>query len=102
MKNALKYLKTLGIFMAYLLISNFFISLLYLYTNLSKNACNIITFISTLLLFVILGFKYGHQSNNKGYKSGLKIGSILVLTLFIISLFSIRLYFLIKAFFFYL
>ena len=87
MKNTLKYLKTFGIFMSYLLISNFFISLLYLYTNLSKNTCNIITFIFVLLIFIIIGFKYGHQSNNKGYKSGLKIGSILVLTLFIISLF---------------
>lgn len=87
MKNTLKYLKTFGIFMSYLLISNFFISLLYLYTNLSKNTCNIITFIFVLLIFIIIGFKYGHQSNNKGYKNGLKIGSILVLTLFIISLF---------------
>ena len=84
MKNTLKYLKTFGIFMSYLLISNFFISLLYLYTNLSKNTCNIITFIFVLLIFIIIGFKYGHQSNNKGYINGLKF-SLIIIGIFLLS-----------------
>ncbi len=80
------YFKYILLFIGYLIILSFLSSILYLYTNMSYNINCLILFIFTSIAFFIINFFNGKKTLSKGYLAGLKLGGLLVIVFFIISL----------------
>lgn len=80
------YFKYILLFIGYLIILSFLSSILYLYTNMSYNINCLILFIFTSITFFIINFFNGKKTLSKGYLAGLKLGGLLVIVFFIISL----------------
>ncbi len=78
-------LKQIGFYLIFLILLTFFCSLLNL-IGLNSTITNLILFIFNASMFLILGYKRGIKSANKGYYAGLKMGLILLLILVIINL----------------
>ena len=74
------------IFTGIVILFNLLISLLYLLTNISYNVISSIILIFNLIAFIILGFMIAKNSKSKGIIIGLRVGSIIVVTLLILSL----------------
>lgn len=85
MKKVLYYLKKVGIFIGILILFSAITSLLNL-LGLSKNISSVITFIFQLLLFLVLGFIHGKKTNKKGFLQGIKVASILILLMWLLSI----------------
>ena len=80
------YLKSILLFLGYLIILSFLSAIFYLYTGMSYNINCLILFIFTSIGFALLNFFNGKKATNKGYLAGLKLGGSLLLAFFIISL----------------
>lgn len=80
------YLKSILLFLGYLIVLSFLSSILYLYTAMAYNINCLILFIFTSIGFAVLNFFNGKKAANKGYLAGLKLGGSLLLAFFIISL----------------
>lgn len=85
MKSILKKIKTYLIFLIVILIIVMILSLLNSF-GVSKSITNILSIISTILLFLIIGYTSGKKCEKKGYIEGIKKGTLLVLILIIIGL----------------
>ena len=90
MKKLIDYLKLLGIFILYLVVSSFLLTLLYYFSNLSYKTISTIILFLVLIIFFILGYINGKSSKNKGYLAGLKIGTIFTIFLLLLNLLFIR------------
>ena len=77
--------KQLGFYLIFLILLTFICSLLNL-IGLNYTITNLILLIFNVSAFLLLGFKNGIKSNIKGYFAGLKIGSLMLLILFLINL----------------
>jgi len=75
-------------FLLYLVILNILVTLIYTYTNISYDTNCTLLFIGTLIGIFILSFNHGKKVPNKGLLNGMKLGIIIVLIFFIISIFS--------------
>ena len=53
---------------------------------MSFNTTSILFIIFMMILFLIIGYKYGKKADKKGYIEGLKIGFSLILVLLFINL----------------
>ena len=84
MKNLLKYL---GFYFIFLLLLVFITSLLNL-VGVNSTITNLMIFIFNILAFFIFGLKNGKLASSKGYLAGLKVGSLFLCILIIISLFT--------------
>ncbi len=86
MEKLLNYMKTLGYFIVSLLILSLVLSLINLITPISSGALTILSTISLMVIYFIIGFKRGKVTSSKGWWCGIKNGLILCLTLLLISL----------------
>ncbi len=77
--------KQLGFYLLFLLLLTFICSLLNL-IGLNSTITNLLLFLFNAGAFLFLGFKNGIKNNIKGYFSGLKIGALMLLILFLINL----------------
>ncbi len=98
LKNLLKYL---GFYFIFLLLLIFITSLLNL-IGVNSSITNLMIFIFNILAFFIFGFKNGKKACNKGYLEGLKLGSLFLLLLIIISLFTSKNIFNLTTFIYYI
>ena len=73
------------IFLGILLITNILFSLLNL-IGLSNTITNVLIMIEMIILFIVMGYFKGKNSYQKGYFQGFKIGILLLLILFVLSL----------------
>lgn len=94
-------LKKLGIYIILLVLIVFICSLLNL-IGVNSTITNLILFLFNIVLFIVYGFKNGIKSKEKGYLSGLKIGLIMILILFIVNLIVARIIFSLPLFVYYL
>lgn len=85
MKLVLKYLKKIGLFVSIIMIFCLFLSLLNL-IGLSKNVTSTILFIFQIILFSIFGYIHGKKTEKKGFLEGLKVSTILIITMFLLSI----------------
>ncbi len=89
----MKYIKEYGIlllkFLGFLIGGSLFVSVLY-YFLMPTKVVKVISIIYMLLLFLLFGFKAGKQTEAKGFLAGLKIGSLFLFLLFLLSLFLNR------------
>lgn len=63
-------------------------SIFYLYTNMSYNVNCLILFIWSAIGLFVINFLNGKKTKQKGYLEGLKLGGLVILLFFIISLFT--------------
>ena len=82
------YFKSIAIFISYLILLSFLSSVFYLYTGMSYNVNCFILFILTSIGFAILNFFNGKRALSKGYLVGLKLGGVILICFFLLSLFS--------------
>ena len=75
----------IGIYLLLIILTSF-LNILFLPANLARY----FIFITNIVLLFIISFKNGKKKDNKGYKTGLKIGIIAVLIFNIINLLFIR------------
>lgn len=74
-----KILKSLGITFFVILITAFFLTLLYYFNIISSNIYNIFTLIIPIISLLIGSMFLGKKSDKKGWLEGLKLGSITIL-----------------------
>ena len=86
MKKVNLVLHNYGFFLASLFIYLIVISLFGFLDLFSYKVCSVISYIYIILLFFVCGIKIGNKSENKGYLSGLIIGSTNVLLMFILGI----------------
>ena len=82
------YFKSIFILLLYLLLGSILSSIFYLYTNMSYNVNCLILFIWSAIGLFVINFLNGKRTNQKGYLEGLKLGGLVILLFFIISLFT--------------
>ena len=82
------YFKSIFFLLLYLLLGSILSSIFYLYTNMSYNVNCIILFIWSAIGLFVINFLNGKRTNQKGYLEGLKLGGLVILLFFIISLFT--------------
>lgn len=85
----MKFIKTVGYYILFLILIIFICSLLNL-IGINSTITNLFLFIFNVVLFLIYGFKFGIKSKEKGLIAGLKISLVLLLILIIINLILIR------------
>lgn len=86
MKNKKTYLTYIGIFIIYCILIAFILTILnYFHITYSKGS-NIISLTSMIIIFSIIGFKFGKKATKKGYLEGLKIGSSLIILFIVINI----------------
>ncbi len=93
--------KQLGFYLLFLVLLSFLCSLLNL-MGLNSTITNLLLFIFNVASFLVLGFKNGIKSKEKGYLAGLKIGLCLLLILFLINLLVAQKVFTISLLIYYL
>lgn len=101
MKYVKYYGMTLLTFLGFLLGGCVIISLLY-YLLLPTKIVNIFSFLYTILLFFIFGYKGGRKTENRGFLEGLKIGLLLFAVLFLFNIILFQTKFHIIRIFYYL
>ena len=83
-------MKNLGISLLYffsiIVLGCMFITLFNYFNILSSNIISILKFLIPLIGILVSGFVMGKNSSKKGYIEGLKLGSIIVIVLIVISL----------------
>ena len=82
------YFKSILFLLLYLLLGSILSSIFYLYTNMSYNVNCLILFIWSAIGLFVINFLNGKRTNQKGYLEGLKLGGLVILLFFIISLFT--------------
>ena len=82
------YFKSIFFLLLYLLLGSILSSIFYLYTNTSYNVNCLILFIWSAIGLFVINFLNGKRTNQKGYLEGLKLGGLVILLFFIISLFT--------------
>ena len=82
------YFKNIFFLLLYLLLGSILSSIFYLYTNMSYNVNCLILFIWSAIGLFVINFLNGKRINQKGYLEGLKLGGLVILLFFIISLFT--------------
>lgn len=82
------YFKSIFFLLLYLLLGSILSSIFYLYTNMSYNVNCLILFIWSAIGLFVINFLNGKRTNQKGYLEGLKLGDLVILLFFIISLFT--------------
>lgn len=82
------YFKSIFFLLLYLLLGSILNSIFYLYTNMSYNVNCLILFIWSAIGLFVINFLNGKRTNQKGYLEGLKLGGLVILLFFIISLFT--------------
>lgn len=82
------YFKSILFLLLYLLLGSILSSIFYLYTNMSYNVNCLILFIWSAIGLFVVNFLNGKRTNQKGYLEGLKLGGLVILLFFIISLFT--------------
>ena len=82
------YFKSIFFLLLYLLLGSILSSIFYLYTNMSYNVNCLILFIWSAIGLFVINFLNGKRINQKGYLEGLKLGGLVILLFFIISLFT--------------
>lgn len=97
LKNLLRYL---GFYFIFLLLLVFITSLLNL-VGVNYTITNLMIFIFNILAFFIFGLKNGKLASSKGYFAGLKVGSLFLCILIIISLFTSKNIFSLSTFIYY-
>lgn len=85
MKKIINYLKSLGLFIASILLLTIITTVLQ-YFNISQGLCNFLKIFSLVISIFIGSFYLGKKSIKKGYLEGLKLSIIILLFLFIINL----------------
>lgn len=80
------YFKSIFFLLLYLLLGSILSSIFYLYTNMSYNVNALILFIWSAFGLAAINFINGKRSSQKGYLEGLKLGGLVILLFFIISL----------------
>lgn len=85
LKTFISYLKKIGIFLSIIIIFCIITSLLNL-IGISKNITSIITLIFQVSLFFMYGFIHGKKTDKKGFIEGLKVGILLIIIIFLLSL----------------
>ncbi len=101
MKRIKTYLKYLGFTILSILICLLLISTLYYFNILGSG---LVKFLRPLVIFInifISSYILGKHTEKNGYLEGLKLGSMIILTFFIISLILFRNYFQLKLIFYY-
>ena len=88
LKSILHKYKKYLIFIGLIFINTIIFSLLNL-LGISSNITNYLSIIVFIIIYFIYGFNIGKKSDSKGYIHGLKIGCILSLILFLLSIFNI-------------
>ena len=86
MNKIINYIKCYLLFLIILIIYLLIISLLYYFEILNYKTVSIINFISSIIMFFILGFKIANIERNKGYYNGFIISLILIIIFTLISL----------------
>ena len=86
MKTLKNYGKTILFFTITIIIISMLFSLFNLGGFMSFNTTSILFIIFMMILFLIIGYKYGKKADKKGYIEGLKIGFSLILVLLFINL----------------
>ena len=81
----MKYLKSFMIYLAIFTILFLIISNLSYFDILSQQNCNILNILSLIISSLISGIYTGLKSTNKGYLEGMKIGSIIILFISLLS-----------------
>lgn len=82
------YFKSIFFLLLYLLLGSILSSIFYLYTNMSYNVNCLILFIWSAIGLFTINFLNGKRTNQKGYLEGLKLGGLVILLFFVISLFT--------------
>lgn len=82
------YFKSILFLLLYLLLGSILSSIFYLYTNMSYNVNCLILFVWSAIGLFVINFLNGKRTNQKGYLEGLKLGGLVILLFFIISLFT--------------
>lgn len=82
------YFKSILFLLLYLLLGSILSSIFYLYTNMSYNVNCLILFIWSAIGLFVINFLNGKRTNQKGYLEGLKLGGLVILLFFVISLFT--------------
>lgn len=82
------YFKSILFLLLYLLLGSILSSIFYLYTNMSYNVNCLILFIWSAIGLFVINFLNGKRTNQKGYLEGLKLGGLVILLFFIVSLFT--------------
>jgi len=86
MKLLVKYAKTIGVFVGGILILSLIFSILGYFNLLGSGLKSIMAIIIMILFFLFIGYKYGQNTEQKGYLEGIKIGFLLIITLVLINL----------------
>ena len=82
------YFKSIFFLLLYLMLGSILSSIFYLYTNMSYNVNCLILFIWSAIGLFVINFLNGKKTKQKGYLEGLKLGGLVILLFFIISLFT--------------
>lgn len=101
MKRIKTYLKYLGFTILSILICLLLISTLYYFNILGSG---LVKFLRPLVIFInifISSYILGKHTEKNGYLEGLKLGGMIILTFFIISLILFRNYFQLRLIFYY-
>ena len=85
MKTLKKYGKTLGLFTIIILLLSLIFSLFNLGGLMNFNTTSILFMILMIMIFLIIGYRFGKNAVKKGYIEGLKIGFCLILVLLFIN-----------------
>jgi len=92
MNKVLKYVKKIGIWVLIFLIY-FVLLALFSYNGVFKlSTVGTINMVMCALTMFILGVKFGKKASKRGYLEGLKIGGIVVLSLFLLNLIFYRVF----------
>lgn len=99
--NYLKLLKLTGIFLIIEIMIVFITSLLNL-IGVNQGITSIILLILNIIIFFIMTFNYGKISSNKGFLSGLLMGLIYIILMFLINGLLFKFYLKISTIIYYL
>ncbi len=83
----IKYLKSYMYIFISIIILSLIVGTLSYFNVISISTSNILEIVSIIIAMFVGGFYIGRKSNKKGYIEGLKIGSLMIFLVFILSSF---------------
>ena len=86
MKTLKIYGKTIGKFLAFLILLSGILAFFHTFNILYSKSTDAIIMIGMILTLFFIGFAYGKKAEKKGYIEGLKIGGCLIFLMVIINL----------------
>ena len=90
MNNIKMYLTWIGIFVVYMLLISIILTTLNYFHIVYSKGSSVISLISMIIIFGIIGFKFGKRAIKKGYLEGIKIGSSLIFLFVVINILFFR------------